>query len=270
MILRAPRRKLGRVRSFEDLIAEGTSVPVEGWDFSWFDGRATEERPPWGYARLLGERMSALAGVPGAAALDLQTGGGEVLASVPAAPTTLVATESWPPNVEVARRSLAKLGGRVVATRDEQEDLPFRDGTFDLVVSRHPVDIRWDEVARVLKPGGHYLSQEVGDGSVAELTEFLMGPQPITDGPTRDPKWSVLGAEQAGLMVDSVREFRGRMEFGDIAAVVYFLRKVIWIVPGFDVDRYHDRLLELHEQIVTNGPFVATTVRFLFEAHKPA
>ena len=29
---------------FEALLAEGASVPVEGWDFAWFDGRATEER----------------------------------------------------------------------------------------------------------------------------------------------------------------------------------------------------------------------------------
>jgi SAM-dependent methyltransferase len=257
------------VRSFDDLISEGSSVPVEGWDFSWFEGRASEERPPWGYARLLGRRMSALAGVPEAAALDLQTGGGEVLATVPSAPVTLVATESWPPNVEVARRNLANLGGRVIAMDDERDDLPFGDGTFDLVVSRHPVGIRWDEVARVLKPGGSYLSQDVGHGSVAELTDYLMGARPEGDGPNRDPKWSVLDAERAGLIVDDVQEFRGRMEFYDIAAVVHFLRKVIWIVPGFTVDRYRARLRDLHEQIAGNGPFVATTVRFLFEAHKP-
>jgi SAM-dependent methyltransferase len=78
-------------------------------------------------------------------------------------------------------------------------DLPFANGTFDLVVSRHPVGVRWDEVARVLKPGGAYFSQDVGHGSVGELTEFMMGPQPEPDGPNRDPKWSVIGAEQAGL-----------------------------------------------------------------------
>src|SRR6202012_1514826 len=109
-----PTRQTRLVPSFEDLIAEGESVPVEGWDFSWFDGRATEERPPWGYAHLLGGRMAALAGKPGAAALDLQTGGGEVLATIPAAPPTLVATESWPPNLALAQRNLARLGARVV------------------------------------------------------------------------------------------------------------------------------------------------------------
>jgi SAM-dependent methyltransferase len=256
------------VPDFEELLAEGAAVPTEGWDFSWFEGRASEERPPWGYARMLGQRMSALAGVPGAAALDLQTGGGEVLASVPAAPPVLVATECWPPNAEVARRTLAPLGGQVLPMASELDDLPFADDRFDLVTSRHPVAIRWDEVARVLKPGGTYFSQDVGDGSVRELTEFMMGPQPSDDGPSRAPRWSVQAAGDAGLEVVDLREFRGRMEFGDIAAVVHFLRKVIWIVPGFTVTAYAARLRALHEQIQARGPFVATSVRFLIEARK--
>lgn len=37
-------------REFDALLAEGEAVPLDGWDFSWFTGRATEERPPWGYA----------------------------------------------------------------------------------------------------------------------------------------------------------------------------------------------------------------------------
>ncbi|MDQ1607864.1 MAG: hypothetical protein QOE16_596, partial [Microbacteriaceae bacterium] len=39
---------------FEELVAEAESASVDGWDFSWFDGRATEERPSWGYSRILG------------------------------------------------------------------------------------------------------------------------------------------------------------------------------------------------------------------------
>ena len=287
---------------FEELLAEGESVPVEGWDFSWFAGReagrtlprATEERPPWGYARLLGRRIAALAGVPGAAALDLQTGGGEVLATAlataistaaftgssagpgagssagPGGPLTLVATESWAPNVAVAERILAPLGARVVAVPGPDSDLPFPDASFDLVTSRHPVSVRWDEVARVLKPGGSYFSQDVGHPSVGELTEFMIGPRPAAapDQPNRDPKWSVLAAERAGLTVADLREYHGRMEFNDVAAVVVFLRKVIWIVPGFTVARYRDRLRALHEQIERDGPFLATTVRFLIEARR--
>ena len=73
--------------AFEELLAEGEAVPVEGWDFSWFEGRATEGRPSWGYSRLLAERMAGAA-----AALDIQTGGGEVLAQIPHPPPVLAAT----------------------------------------------------------------------------------------------------------------------------------------------------------------------------------
>jgi SAM-dependent methyltransferase len=142
--------------TFEELVAEGASVPVEGWDFSWFEGRATEERPPWEYSRLLAQRMATAT-----AALDIQTGGGEVLAQIPKPPPRVVATESWPPNVEIARRNLATLGATVVAV-DDGADLPFPADSFDLVVSRHPVETRWDEIARDLTPGGTFLSQMVG------------------------------------------------------------------------------------------------------------
>src|ERR1700753_2768395 len=256
----APTRQTRLVPSFEDLIAEGESVPVDGWDFSWFEGRATEERPPWGYAKLLGARLAALAGVPGAGALDLQTGGGEVLATAlamgPGAPPLLAATESWP-------RNLARFGAEVVALPDAHSDLPFGDDSFDLVVSRHPLHVPWAEVTRVLKPGGRYLSQDVGPGSGAELTAFLMGPPDPSPPawPHRDPRWSVAGAEQVGLTVVDLQEFHGRMEFNDVAAVVVFLRKVIWIVPGFTVAGYRDRLRALHEQIGRGGPFPATRGR---------
>lgn len=61
--------------SFEALVQEAAAAPVDGWDFSWLDGRATEERPSWGYQRLLSTKLAAAS-----AALDIQTGGGEVLA----------------------------------------------------------------------------------------------------------------------------------------------------------------------------------------------
>ena len=39
--------------SFDALLDVGARADVSGWDFSWLDGRATEERPPWGYARAM-------------------------------------------------------------------------------------------------------------------------------------------------------------------------------------------------------------------------
>jgi SAM-dependent methyltransferase len=246
--------------SFEDLLAEGAAVPVEGWDFSWFEGRATEERPPWGYARMMAERMARAR-----AALDLQTGGGEVLAQISHPPPVLAATESWPPNVAIARRNLAPLGAEVAEVADDA-DLPFPAESFDLVVSRHPTEVGWTEIARVLRPGGTYFSQQIGAGSNRELIDCMMGPQPVSQA--RSTAVAVAAARRAGLTVADLRQASLRTVFNDIGAVVYFLRKVLWTVPGFTVEGYREPLRRLHDKIQAEGPFVAHAQRFLIEARK--
>lgn len=250
--------------ALEELIEDGASAPVEGWDFSWFAGRATEERPSWGYAALAAGRMAGAD-----AALDVQTGGGEVFAwilgQVRRRPSGLAATESWPPNREIARRRLSPFGA-CVAEAPDGGALPFPAGSFDLVLSRHPVVTVWDEVARVLRAGGTYLSQQVGAGTNRELTNFMMGPQPVS--PARSVERAVQGAEDAGLAVTDLRQESLRTVFYDVGAVVCFLRKVVWTVPGFTVDAYRDRLRAMHEQIQRDGCFVAHAQRFLIEAHR--
>lgn len=249
-------------RSFDDLVAEAASVSVTGWDFSWLEGRATEQRPSWGYQRLLGSRLAQAE-----SALDIQTGGGEVLAGVAMLPPRMVATESWPPNVPKAAALLQPRGASVVADTDEPP-LPFRDNAFDLVSSRHPVTVWWVEIARVLRPGGGYLSQQVGPASVFELVEYFLGKQPAEVRGKRHPEQARADAERAGLEVTDLRFEKLRTEFFDIGAVIYFLRKVIWMVPGFTVDAYLPRLRDLHQRL-QGGPFVATTTRILIEARKP-
>ena len=110
-------------------------------------------------------------------------------------PPVLAATESWPPNLAIAAGQLRPLGGRVVQAADDA-GLPFGTGCFDLVVSRHPVETVWPEVARVLRPGGRYFSQEIGAGSNRELTDFMMGPQPVDD--SRSAHRAVAGPKRPG------------------------------------------------------------------------
>ena len=65
------------------------------------------------------------------------------------------------------------------------------------------------------------------------------------------------------------RNERLQVEFFDVGAVVFFLRKVIWTVPDFTVDRHRGRLQELHDQIQRDGVFRSTMSRTLLEAIKP-
>lgn len=251
------------MRPFEELVAEAVAADVAGWGFDWLEGRATEERPPWGYSRLLARRLRQVD-----AALDLDTGGGEVLAEAPKLPPRMVVTEAWPPNARRARELLAGRGVEVVETV-AGAPLPFAGESFELVTARHPVRPDWEEIHRVLIPGGHYFSQHVGPASAFELIERFLGPLP-EERRARDPWREAAAAREAGLVVDDLRTARLRMEFHDVGAVVWILRKCVWWVPDFSVERYRDTLAELDARMRAGRSLVAHSTRHLIDARRPA
>jgi SAM-dependent methyltransferase len=179
----------------------------------------------------------------------------------------MVATESWPPNAALATKRLHARGVVLVVTRD-QSWLPFADAAFDLVTSRHPIAVRWSEIARVLRPGGTYFAQQIGPATVSDLVEYFIGPQPEKWAEC-DPDFQSAQAQAAGLRIVDMRMERLRVEFFDIGAVIYFLRKVIWTVPDFTVQRYRDRLRGLHQRIEADGSFLTHSSRVLVDARKP-
>jgi hypothetical protein len=249
------------MRRFEDLVDEAAAADVSGWDFGWLDGRAVEERPPWGFSRSLALRLPDVV-----SALDVDTGGGEIIAEVPRLPPAMVVTEGWPPNVERARRLLSPRG--VTVTPVEQGGpLPFPDATFELVSSRHPVSPDWHEIARVLADDGTYFAQHVGPASAFELIEWFLGPQP-RNPLGRDPEREAEAARSAGLRVVDLRTARCRMDFFDIGAVVYILRKCVWWVPDFSVGRYREALERLDAHIREHGSFRAHSTRTLIDARR--
>ena len=258
------RHDLGQnrlMRSFEDLVAEAESADVTGWGFEWLAGRAMEERPPWGFANLLADRLGRVR-----SALDIDTGGGEVLDEAPVLPPRMVVTEAWPPNAQRARERLGPRGVQVVEVSEECP-LPFPDESFELVTARHPVRPDWPEIHRVLVDGGHYFAQHVGPGSAFELIEHFRGP--LTEQRQgRDPVGELVAARDAGLSVEQLLTARCRMEFYDIGSVVWILRKCVWWVPDFSVEKYRLELFRLDAQMREGEPVVAHSTRHLLAARR--
>jgi SAM-dependent methyltransferase len=234
-------------------------APVTGWDFSELDGRYVDQQPPWVYHDLAHEVLAHAA-----SALDMGTGGGEVLLElVDALPGDTVATEGWAPNIPVATRNLAAHGIPVVAYDAEADPaMPFPDRRFDVVLNRHEAYVA-SEVHRVLRPGGCFLTQQV-DGRDFEETQVIFG------GTSEYPHITLANlraeAEAAGLEVTASEEWQGETRFADVAALVRYFAFVPWEVPeDFDVDRYADELLDLHH----SGPdLVFTRRRFYLRAHR--
>lgn len=250
------------MRSYEELVSEAEAADVDGWGFDWLTGRATEERPPWGFARLLAQRLATVE-----SALDLDTGGGEVVGEAGVLPSRMVVTEAWPPNAARARERLGPRGVEVVETSIDGP-IPLEDNSFQLVSSRHPVRPDWPEIHRVLEPDGHYFAQHVGPASGFELIEHFLGPLPEDVRQGRHPDDEATAAQHAGLNVVDLRTATCRMEFFDIGAVVWTLRKLVWWVPDFSVARYDRELRELDAQMRSGKPFVAHSTRHLFDARR--
>ena len=242
------------------LVAEALAAPFRGWDFSWLRGRSHQTEPSWSYASRVRQLVGAATSL-----LDLCTGGGELLASLAPLPEHSVATESWEPNVSLARGRLAPLGVEVRVP--DGDELPASDGEFDLVVNRHG-DAPATEIARVLRPGGTYLVQGVGAHNLADLNDALGAPVgDYAETSTLDATSTALQA--AGLAIVDGKEEVLEHALHDIGALVYFLNAVTWQVPDFDVHRYDANLRELDAAIRERGPVVFHDHRFLVEARKP-
>lgn len=254
-------RHPAQTMSFESLLREGATLPFSGWNFESMRGRWERGAPPWDLRTLLRDRFrSALSFV------DLGTGGGEFLASLGTLPRTTVATEGYPPNLPIARARLEPLGVRVIPIGgDLRVDLP--SGTVDLVHSRHEAfDPR--EVARLLRHGGTFITQQVGGRNYLELRRrFGEGAEPARNRVDTIEEFTK-EVREAGFNIEVSREATFPEGFRDVGAVVYFLRAAPWEVPDFSLEKYRSVLEGIHEEIVRNGRWQLTAHRLLVVANR--
>jgi SAM-dependent methyltransferase len=251
-------------RSFEDLIAEADHASFSGWNFAWLKGRYIEGDVSWNYREKVLARMKASKRF-----LDMGTGGGELLSSLQPFPDASYATEGYPPNVPIARNRLEPLGVKVLQV--EGTNLPFEDGFLDLIINRHE-EYASSELYRVLTEGGFCLTQQVGAKNLIELHNLLglesVGKTTFSIRPEWDLSYAVAEFKEAGFRIlEGMEEFlKGR--FNDVGALVYLLKAVPWDVPDFTFDNYREKLLAIHQKILSEGFLEVTTHRFFIEAQK--
>jgi SAM-dependent methyltransferase len=246
------------------LLDEAARAPVAGWDFRWAAGRIIPGPLPWDFTALAAGALRAAT-----AALDMGTGGGEFLDGFTDLPARMVATESWAPNVPVAARRLARRGVTVIHCAGAVDNavqggdpggrLPFRTAAFDLVLNRHE-SFDAAEVARVLAPGGRFLTQQAG--SSWDQFHALLG-LPVPGRPAFDLDLLVGQAVRGGLAVEDAQVGREALRFADVGALAWYLRMVPWAVPGFDISTHRQAL-----EAVADRDLVVYQERFLLSGRR--
>lgn len=229
-----------------------------GWDFSHLDGRQDCDPLPWDYRA---EVQNVL--LESHRLLDMGTGGGEFLRTLAHPFANISVTEGYAPNLALCRAQLEPLGVEV-RDADGAGPLPFEDGRFDRVINRHE-DFRAGEVLRVLKPGGRFVTQQVGGSNCIDLRKRLGFEPPHSD---HDLAHNVDALRRAGFEILRAEERFGRSRFYDTGALVFHARVIEWEYPGFSVDRCWEALLEIQREIERCGFITATEHRFLIVAQK--
>ena len=234
---------------------------IRGWDFSHIQGRYEEEdRLPWDYEAII---RSVL--IDEMKLLDYDTGGGEFLLSLHHPYKNTSATEGYPPNVALCRERLLPLGIDLRECKDASS-IPFDDGSFDIIINRHG-DFDPPEIRRLLKPGGLFITQQVGSENDRELVEMVL-PGAGKPFPHENLREQRTRFTDEGFEILQADEAFGPIAFYDVGAFVWFARIIEWEFPGFSVDRCFERLLQMQKAIERDGKIVGTTHRYLIAARK--
>ena len=240
---------------------EESLAHIHGWDFSHIEGRYAEQDDLlWDYRSVIGEYLR-----PEMRLLDIDTGGGEFLLSLNHPYENTAAMENYLPNVELCKTVLLPLG---IDFRpgDGKEKLPFDDDSFDMVIDRHG-DFNAEEIYRILKPGGLFITQQVGAENDRELVELLCGK---TEPPFPEQHLTIASRkfEEAGFQILRGEECFRPIKFFDVGALVWFARIIQWEFPGFSVDTHLENLLKAQKILEEHGTIDGSIHRFLLVAKK--
>ena len=241
-----------------DRLRRAFETPFTGWDFSSVDW--VESDAPWDFQGLVEQQMHGRMTL-----LDMNTGGGEFLTSLTGLPPNVYATESYEPNIPLARERLEAQGYHLQAVTDPT-DIPFDEAFFDIIINRHgafdPV-----EVERRLATHGIFLTQQVGGLNAADLNQTLGAP--LMDNSNWCLTVAVQQIRQTGMIILRAALNTGTYRFPSIESVVSYLKAIPWQIPSFTPDKYADRLAILDEQISRDGHLDILSQRFLILATKP-
>lgn len=240
---------------------EEESAHIYGWDFAHIHGRYEEEKDlPWDYRKIVKKYLN-----DGMNILDYDTGGGEFLLSLKHPFGKTAATEGYPPNVELCKKTLLPLGINFMPC-DNPVNIPFENESFDMIINRHG-SFNAEELYRLLKKGGIFVTEQVGEENDRDLVERVL---PDTEKPFPHLNLEEQKAvfEDAGFHILEGEEAFRPIKFYDVGAFVWFAHVIEWEFPGFSVDRCFEQLLEMQKMIESRGSVEGTIHRYLIVAKK--
>jgi len=227
----------------------------KGWDFS----RMNTSHPamPWEYVSVVRSHLRATDTV-----IDIGTGGGERLLELSSDARQLLGVDPDPEMIGRARELAAGKGATSVH---------FETGTgaevleqFDVVIDRHaPFETK--VVHRLLRPGGRFVTQQVGEHNMKNVRDAFQ---------LEANAFAPMSTEmfvQAGFLVERFDEYDVDYVIRDMDSLVFWLQALDVAhsdFGGFDSEKDADAINRLLSSSLTADGVVTNEHRYLLLATK--
>jgi SAM-dependent methyltransferase len=196
---------------------------LDGYDFSHIN---TGHAPvPWDYVDIARRYLK-----PTDRVLDIGTGGGEIFYSLSSCFGKGVCVDPSPDMARTAMRNRSTLRlNHISVLRMWAGDLAFEANSFDVVLTRH-VGVYVSEIVRVLRPGGFFISQTVGQRTSLNILKAFDW-TPSSFGPDWWQSFSDLADQfrsYYGCHVHALAEYDVPIWYQDMASFMVWFMAVPW------------------------------------------
>ena len=224
-------------------ISQSVGVII-GWDFSRM---CTKRAPvPWDYPYVVRQFLTNADCV-----LDVGTGGGELFLTLAPSFRKGIGIDVSTEMIEQARRNKRTRGITNVDFKVMNGNhLKFADAEFEIVLNRH-CDINVSETARVLRPQGYFITQQVGYRNTLNILKaFGWTPESFGDGWWKPLVKLAAKFEQSGCRVIAKAEYDVRYWFCDVESLMFWLMAVPLPEP-FDVEKHWESVNHILQEYST-------------------
>ena len=213
---------------------------------------------PWSYRRKIQDFLK-----PESRILDMDPGDGALLLSLRHPFGLTSVSESRAEALRLCEKKLAPLGV-TVRPCGPGGALPYADASCDLVLNGG-APYAADEVRRVLKPGGYFITEQAGGSDGLRLRRMLGGG---SERPDFNLENEVQRFLRAGFSINFKDQCYGTGRFADTAALIRYAAARPQAFPGFSADGCAAQLEALEALCARLGYIPNTEHRFILIARK--
>jgi len=233
-----------------------------GWDFSIIESRKIIKGKKWDFLRVVKQFLNK-----DKILLYIGTGGGEKILQISYFCKKIVGIDNSLEMVNKSNENLVKSGRKNIEFRvADSKKLPFNDNFFDIVTARH-APFSSKEVTRVLKKGGLFISQQVGESDKKNIKKLFGRGQSFGKKSGNLIRRYIQELKDVGFKIIRKNHYDAIEYYKDIKDITFLLEHTP-IIPKFNHHKDQKILKKLEKKYKTNKGIKTNSERFLIVPQK--